>query len=117
MMNLLDKTDKQILDIVTPIVDNMMEGSTEINHGKHCRDFTERMRKIVTKEWLEYVCKDYQSRWGFFRKREFVALFRRKQSVALVWRQYSSNTTDEHMTEVVFVEKDGQLLIDHAMVF
>ena len=52
-----------------------MEGSTEINHEKHTRDFTDRMKRIVTKEYLEKVCKRYQAEWGYFGKREFVAVF------------------------------------------
>ena len=116
-MDLVKKTDQEILEIGVPIMDNMMEGSTEIDHEKHCRDFTDRMRSIVSIEWLEYVCKDYQSRWGLFGKREFVALFRREQSIAVVWRQYCSKTADEFVAEVVFVEHEGQILIDHAMVF
>lgn len=116
-MNLLDKTDSQILEIVIPIMDNMMQGSTEIDHAKHCHDFTDRMRAIISKEWLEYVCKDYQSKWGLFGKREFVALFRRKESIAIIWRQYCSNTSDEYVAEVVFVEHEDRILIDHAMVF
>jgi hypothetical protein len=36
----------------------MMEGSTEINHEKHTRDFKERMRFIVTPEHVRWVCED-----------------------------------------------------------
>ncbi|MEO8000713.1 MAG: hypothetical protein ABI644_02470 [Arenimonas sp.] len=116
-MSLLDKSDSQILELVTPLMDNMMLASTEIDHEKHVRDFTERMRGIVSKEWLEYVCKDYQAKWGLFGKREFVALFRRKESVAVVWRQFCSNSSDEYVAETVFVEHNDRILIDHAMVF
>ena len=31
-------------------MDNCLNGSNEDNHAKHTRDFTERMRKIVTPE-------------------------------------------------------------------
>ncbi|AEG01494.1 hypothetical protein [Methylomonas methanica] len=116
-MNLLKKSDEEILNEITPIMDNMMEGSTEINHAKHSRDFTDRMKAVVTPESLEYMCNDYQSRWGLFGKREFVALFRRKHSIAVVWKQYCSNSTDEYVAEAVFVERNNRLLIDHAMVY
>lgn len=116
-MNLLEKSDDEILNEITPIMDNMMEGSTEINHAKHTRDFTDRMKAIVTPESLEFMCKDYQSRWGLFGKREFVALFRRKHSIAVVWKQYCSNSIDEYVADAVFIEHDNRLLIDHAMVY
>jgi hypothetical protein len=47
-MNLLAMTDDEILGEITSIMDNMMEGSTEINHAKHTQNFTERMKAIVT---------------------------------------------------------------------
>lgn len=116
-MELLKKSDAEILSAITPIMDNMMQGSTEINHARHTRDFTDRMKAIVTPERLEQMCKDYQSRWGCFGKREFVALFRRKHSIAVVWKQYCTASADEYVAEAVFVEQDHRLLIDHAMVY
>ena len=96
---------------------NMMEGSTEINHAKHTRDFTERMRRIVTPEHLRWVCEDYQAKWGFFERSEFVVLFRRSDSVAVIWRQFCSRSADERVAEAVFVAEGDRILIDHAMVF
>ena len=110
-------TDDEILELVEPIMTNMMAGSTEINHAKHCRDFTERMLCIVTPEHLRWVCDDYQARWGFFGRREFAALFRRSDSVAVIWRQYCSRSSDVRVAEAVFVSEGGRILIDHAMVF
>jgi hypothetical protein len=116
-MKLLAMTDEQIIREITSMTDNMMEGSTEIDHAKHTRDFTDRMKSLVTPDWLEAVCTDYQNKWGFFGERDFVALFRRRESVAVVWRQYCSKTSDEYVLEVVFVELNNRVMIDHAMVY
>lgn len=116
-MRLLTMTDEEILAEITPIMDNMMQGSTEIDHAKHSRDFTERMRGLVTPFGLATMCNKYQDKWGFFAHREFIALFRRQDSIAVVWKQYCTKTTDEYVSEAVFVEQEGRLLIDHAMVY
>jgi hypothetical protein len=102
-MNLLAMTDEEILGEITPIMDNMMEGSPEINHVKHTQDFTERMKAIVTPYQLEIICNDYQSKCGIFGKREYIALFRR-DSIAVVWKQYCTKSTDEYVAKAVFVE-------------
>ena len=52
-MNISEMSHKKILEIVEPIMENLMEGSTERNHEKHTRDFTNRLKKIVTKEALD----------------------------------------------------------------
>ncbi len=116
-MLLLSKSDAEILAAITPLMDNMMAGSTAINHAQHSRDFTERMLAIVTPDRLMMMCRDYQARWGWFGRREFVALFRRRDSIAVVWRQFCSLSDDEYVAEVVFVQHDGRLLIDHALVY
>ena len=80
-MELSKKSDEEILAVANPIMDNLMDGSTMIDHEKHTRDFTDRMKKIVTKDYLEKVCSSYQAEWGYFARREFVAIFRRPSSV------------------------------------
>jgi len=83
-MELANKSDDEILKIANPIMDNLMEGSKEIDHEKHTRDFTDRMKGIVTKDYLKKVCERYQAEWGHFAKREFVAVFRRPSSAAII---------------------------------
>ena len=48
-MNFEKMSEKEILDVANPIMDNLMDASTEIDHERHTRDFTERMKRIVTK--------------------------------------------------------------------
>ena len=116
-MELPKKSDEEILKIADPIMDNLMEGSTEINHEKHTRDFSDRMKKIVTKDYLEKVCKRYQAERGYFSKREFVAVFRRPSSAVIIWKQWCTKQEGEFVAEMVLIEKDSKYLVDHAMVF
>jgi len=116
-MTLAEKSDKEILAVADPIMDNLMEGSTEIDHEKHTRDFTDRMKNIVTKKYLEAVCRHYQAERGYFSRREFVAVFRRPQSVAIVWKQWFTKQAGEYVAELVLVESESKFLVDHAMVF
>lgn len=116
-MRLSQQSDAEILAIANPIMDNLMAGSTAINHSQHTRDFSERMKAIVTPEHLHYVCQHYQAEWGFFTTRELVGVFRRPSSVAVVWKQYCSKQAGEFVAEIVLIEQDGKYLVDHAMVF
>ena len=52
-LKLSDLSSDEILKIVEPIMDNCLEGSNEGNHKKHTRDFTDRMKSIVTPKELE----------------------------------------------------------------
>ena len=113
-MNFLEMDDERILGIVDPIMDNCLNGSNENNHAKHVRDFTERMRNIVTPENLKMQLS-HEPR-AFFTNREFVHLFRRQSSIGVVWKQYISTNNDEFMNQAIFVEKDGEIQIGRAHV-
>ena len=116
-MNFHEMSDAHILSIATPLMDNLMEASTEINHEKHSRDFTDRMKSIVTKGYLRKVCEEYQAEKGFFSERKPVAVFKRPDSAAIIWKQYFTKAPGEYVAEMVLVEQNGKFLVDHAMVF
>jgi hypothetical protein len=116
-MELANKSDEEILRIVDPIMDNLMAASTDIDHQRHVRDFTDRIKDIVTEQYLQQVCVQYQSRQGFFTEREFVAIFRRPDSIAVIWRQRFSKVPGDYVAELVLVEQNSRHLVDHVMVF
>jgi hypothetical protein len=117
VMSLESMSDDEVLGIANPIMDNLMDASTAIDHERHIRDFTERMKSIVTKEYLQRVCEQYQREKGFFAGREPVAVFRRPGAVAIIWKQWFTKASGEFVAEMLLVEKDGKYLVDHAMVF
>ncbi|WP_434998166.1 hypothetical protein ACRZ5S_04765 [Vibrio scophthalmi] len=116
-MNFAHMSDERVWQIADDLMDNLMVGSTMIDHAQHTRDFTQRMRDIVTPEYLQRVCVHYQDEKGFFTQRERVALFRRPDSFALVWKQAFCKVDGEYVAEMVMVERDGRILVDHVMVF
>lgn len=116
-MDLAERTDEEILAVAAPIMDNLMDASTAIDYERHTRDFTERAKSVLSKESLHAICQHYQSTKGFFSKREFVAAFRRPESVAVIWRQWFTRHPGEFVAELVLVQQDGRYLVDHVMVF
>jgi hypothetical protein len=116
-MNFEGMSKKEILDIANPIMDNLMNASTDIDHERHTRDFTDRMKRIVTRDYLQKACKDYQAEKGFFEERRPVAVFRRPDSAAIVWKQSFTKAKGEFVAEMVLVHQKGKFLCDHAMVF
>ena len=84
-MSFIHMNEKKILDIIEPIMDNCLEGSNEDNYQKHTRDFTDRMKHIVTpenlKKQLSHIPRTY------FTRRKFIHLFRRNKSIGVVWKQ------------------------------
>lgn len=117
MTTLSSLTDDEIMAIANPIMDNLMQASTDIDHARHVQDFSERLKAIVTPEHLQKVCERYQREWGYLDRREPVGIFRRAESVAVVWKQWCTGTDDEFVAEMVLIEQDGRYLVDHVVFF
>jgi hypothetical protein len=116
-MDFQTMTEQEIWDVANPMMDNLMQASTDIDHEKHTRDFTDRAKSIVTKEHLEMVCKKYQAEKGVWLHREPVAVLRRPNSAAVIWKQFCSGVEGEYVAEIVLMFNGEKYLIDHAMVF
>ena len=114
MSKLTDMTDAEILAIAEPMMDNLLDGSNEVDHAKHVRDFTQRLKDIVTKANLEAQCANRSL--GYFSKREFVCVFRKQHNVGVVWRQFFSKSDDEYVNHAIFVQRGDQILIDHCLI-
>ena len=116
-MDLSHQSDADILAIADPIMDNLTAASSAIDYDRHTRDFTERARRALSRDALQAICEHYQTDRGCFAQREFVAIFRRPDSVAVVWRQFFTQAPGEFVAEMVLVQLDGKYLVDHVMVF
>ncbi|MDV6348304.1 hypothetical protein R2083_12335 [Nitrosomonas sp. Is35] len=110
-------SEQQILAIADPIMDNLMDASTQLDHARHVRDFTERLKTIVTLDYFQCICQQYQTEKGYFTTRIPVSVFRRSDSAALVWKQAFTKAPGEFVAEMVLVHRDGRYLVDHVMVF
>ena len=113
-MKLSDLSVEEILEKVEPIMENCLAGSNERNHEKHTKDFTDRMKAIVTPDELKRQLASEPA--VYFTQRDFVCLFRRSQSVGIVWKQSISSSDDELMNQAIFKEVDGKILIDHCII-
>ena len=104
----------EILKIVEPIMDNCLEGSNEGNYEKHTQDFTERIKSIVSPDELQRQLSNEPR--VYFTEREFIRLFRRNNSVGIVWKQLTSLNNNELINQAIFKEIEGNILIDHCTI-
>ena len=116
-MELAEKSDAEILSVANQMMDNLMDASTQVDYERHIRDFSDRLKAQWPKERLEWICQEYQSTKGFFSDREFVTLFRRPDSIALIWKQRFTKQAGEFVAEMVLIQQSGKYLVDHVMVF
>lgn len=115
-MDLIHKSDEEIMRVVTPIMDNLMEASTEINYEKHLLNHTERAKKTLSKEALEMMCKSYQAEFGIFADRDLMGIARHHNYINVVWKQKMSKSQDEFLAILCLVQEGTRYLVDRCWI-
>ena len=115
-MNWLEMSESEIMAIANPIMNNLMQASTDINHERHVQDFTDQLKAIVTKENLEAQCKEYQAKLGYFAEREFVAVFRKETDAVIFWKQKYTKSNGEHIAFLRLISANGRILVQNVSV-
>ena len=67
-MNFEELSDDEILSVAEPIMDNLMQASTNIDHVAHIKDFTERLKNIVTKDFFKVFVSNINLKKAIFQK-------------------------------------------------
>lgn len=93
-----------------------MQASTDINHEKHVKDFSNTLKSIVTKENLEQQCKKYQKELGYFADRELIGIVRKNTDVRVFWKQWYTKSDNEYLAFIHLVENDGKIEVVNVSV-
>ena len=115
-MSLSELTDAELLAVAVPIMDNLMDASTQMDHERHVRDFTQRARSMATKDQFQRIAKELQRSNGDFDKRDLIGILRRPHSVVVVWKQSFTKAPGEYLAELVLVEQEGRALVERVVV-
>jgi len=115
-MNWLNMTDEEILKIANPIMDNLMQASTDIDHTKHVKDFSVHLKSIVTKDNLQKQCKQYQQELGYFSKRELVGIFKKIDDVRVFWKQWYTKSANEYVAFIHLKNNNGKIEVINVSV-
>lgn len=115
-MALHEKTDNELIAIATPIMDNLMDGSTERDWAQHTRDFTDNARAGLPEAELMRQCDWYKSRHGDFTERELLGVTRHPDYVSVCWKQRVTKSTAEYLASLTLMEVDGEIRVPRVMV-
>ena len=115
-MSLQDKSDEEILHIAMPIMDNLMEGSTERDWEKHTKHFTEGARASLPEKELLRQCDDYKSSHGDFAHRELIGITRHPAYINVLWKQRMTKAPGEYLATLTLIEKGGECQVRRCWV-
>ena len=116
-MNLLEKTDQEILEIADPLWDDLITHSNNKDYGSFVKNFSEAMMKGANEVELGRQWASNSVLTTLSNSREFLGCIRRNDYVTVLYKQASESAPGDFLGRLVLGIEDGKVKIFGATIF
>ena len=116
-MKLLEKTDKEIIEIANPIWNDLVKYSNSKDYGGFTKNFSAQMlfganEVEIGKQWANNKLLTSLSK-----KREFLGCLRRNNFVTVLFKQTSDTVSGDFLGRLVLGVEDDKIKVFGATIF
>ena len=116
-MNLLEKSDEEIIEIANPIWDNLVKTSNIKNFGGFTKDFSDQMlyganEVEIGKQWANNKLLTSLSKQKYF-----LGCLKRNNFVTVLFKQKSNTVPGEFLGRLVLGVEDDKVKVFGATIF
>ena len=116
-MNLLEKSDEEILEIANPLWDDLVKNSNKKDYFEFVKDFSAKMlfganEVEIGKQWANNKLLTSLSE-----KQDFLGTIRRGQYITVLYKQSSNTQPGEFLGRLVLGEEDSLIKIFGATIY
>ncbi len=116
-MNLLNKTDEEIIEIANPIWDNLVRASNQKNYGEFTRDFSSQMLFGANEVELGKQWANNKLLTSLSDKSEVVGCLRRDSHVTVLYKQTSNSVAGDFLGRLVLGLEDDEVKVFGATIY
>ena len=116
-MNLLDKTDEEIIEIANPIWDNLVKTSNIKDYRGFTKDFSAQMLFGANEVELGKQWANNKLLTSLSKKKEVFGCLRRNLYVTVLYKQTSDKLSGEFLGRLVLGVEDNKVKIFGATIF
>ena len=116
-MNLLEKTDEEIVKIANPIWENLIRSSNNKDYGSFTKDFSSKMLYGANEVELGKQWANNKLLTSLSEKQEFLGTIRRNQFISVLYKQTSQTMPGEFLGRLVLGEEDGLVKVFGATIY
>ena len=116
-MKLLDKSDKEILELAQPIWDNLVKSSNIKDYGTFTKDFSSQMLFGANEVELGKQWANNKLLTSLSEKQEFLGTIRRAQYITVLYKQTSNTQPGEFLGRLVLGIEDNLVKIFGATIY
>ena len=116
-MKLLEKTDKEILEIAEPLWDNLVKSSNTKDYSGFTKDFSAKMLFGANEIEIGKQWSNNKLLTSLSKKRKFFGCLRRNNHVTVLYKQTSEEVPGEFLGRLVLGIEDGAVKVFGATIF
>ena len=116
-MNLLDKTDEEIIEIASPIWDNLVKTSNIKDYRGFTKDFSAQMLFGANEVELGKQWANNKLLTSLSKKKEVFGCLRRNLYVTVLYKQISDKVPGEFLGRLVLGVEDDKVKVFGATIY
>ena len=116
-MNLLEKSDDEIIKIASPIWSNLVKSSNIKDYGGFTKDFSSQMLYGANEVELGKQWASNKLLTSLSEKQEFLGTVRRNQFITVLYKQTSQTMSGEFLGRLVLGVEDGLVKVFGATIY
>ena len=116
-MKLLDKTDKEIIEIANPIWNNLIKTSNTKDYGGFTRDFSSQMLFGANEVELGKQWANNKLLTSLSDKKVVLGCLRRNLHVTVLYKQTSNTVTGDFLGRLVLGVEDDEVKVFGATIY
>ena len=116
-MDLLKKTDEEIIKIANPIWDNLIKTSNQKDYGGFTKDFSSQMLYGANEVELGKQWANNKLLTSLSEKQQFLGTIRRNQFITVLYKQTSQTVPGEFLGRLVIGVEDGLVKVFGATIY
>ena len=116
-MNLLDKSDDEIIKIANPIWENLVRSSNNKDYGGFTKDFSSQMLYGANEVELGKQWANNKLLTSLSEKQEFLGCIRRDKFITVLYKQKSNTVSGEFLGRLVLGLEGDMVKVFGATIY
>ena len=116
-MNLLDKSDDEIIKIANPIWENLVRSSNNKDYGSFTKDFSSQMLYGANEVELGKQWANNKLLTSLSEKQEFLGCIRRDKFITVLYKQKSNTVSGEFLGRLVLGIEGDMVKVFGATIY
>ncbi len=116
-MDLLNKTDEEIIEIANPIWDNLIKASNQKDYGGFTRDFSSQMLFGANEVELGKQWENNKILTSLSDKKEVLGCLRRNLHVTILYKQSSNTVSGDFLGRLVLGVENDEIKVFGATIY